>query len=116
MPTGAHNKVTSLYAKLFDDSWKGVASVVNYSDNNVYIEPTKPGRNIYTREPDIAFWGPDKTRSVTRRGASSSYPLELDNPPKRFANRDQVERVNPDVAIQFSWNNGDSYEERRLMT
>ena len=113
MPTGAHNKVTSLNAKAFDASWDGVASVVN-SGNNVYIQPTQPGRKIYTREPDIAFWGPDKTANVTRRGATFSYPLELDNPPKRFANRDQVERVNPDVVIQLSWKNGDSYEEKAI--
>ena len=41
-----------------------------------------------------------------------SVPLELDEPPKRHASRDQVERVNPDVVIQFSWKNGDAYEEK----
>jgi len=113
MPTDAHRKVTSLCATAFDASWNGVASVVN-SDNNVYIQPTQPGRKTHTREPDIALWGPDKTASVTRRGATFSCPLELDNPPKRFSNQDQVERVNPDVVIQFSWKNGDSYEEKAI--
>lgn len=113
MPTGAHNKLTSEYAKLFDTDWSGVASVVN-SDNNVYIQPTQAGRKIYTREPDIAFWGPDKTVNITKRNRTISVPRDLDNPPKRHASRDQVERVNPDVVIQFSWRNGDSYEEKAI--
>ena len=113
MPTGAHNKVTSEYAQLFSDDWKGIASVVN-SDNNVYIQPPQPGRKIYTRAPDIAFWGPDKTVNVQKRGRNMSVPLELDEPPKRYSSRDQVERVNPDVVIQFSWKNGDSYEEKAI--
>jgi hypothetical protein len=113
MAIGAHNKLTSEYAKLFDKDWSGVASVVN-SDNNVYIQPTQASRKIYTREPDIAFWGLDKTVNITKRRRTISVPRDLDKPPKRHASRDQVEKVNPDVVIQFSWKNGDSYEEKAI--
>lgn len=59
-----------------------------------------------------AIWVPVKPVNVTRRGRTMSVPVELDEPPKRHASRDQVERVNPDVVIQFSWKNGDAYEEK----
>ena len=113
MPTGAHNQVTSEYAEFFKSVWKGTACVIN-SDNNVYIDVQQSGRKIYTREPDLAFWGPAKTSTKTRCGATILTPLNLDNPPKRHSCRDQVERVNPDVVIQFSWKNGDSYEEKAI--
>lgn len=113
MPTGAHNKVTKEYVKFFEGAWKGQASAVN-SDNNIYIDVEQPGRRIYTREPDLAFWGPAKTTTKTRCGATISTPLDLDHPPERFSCRDQVESVNPDVVIQFSWKNGSSYEQEAI--
>ena len=114
IPSGAHNTLTTEYAKFFEDDWKRVAAVTN-SDNNVFIQPTAPGRKIYVRQPDIAFWGPEKSENVTRRGRTITMPKKLLTPPKRHATRrDQVERVNPDVVIQFSWTNGDSYEEKAI--
>lgn len=113
MPKGPHNKVTREYAQLFIDDWKGVAAVSD-SGTNVYIDPTQPGRKIYTRIPDIAFWGPDKSVNVTKRGRSLTSPLELDDAPKLAATRDTHETVNPDVVFQFSWGNAMSYEEKAI--
>lgn len=102
MPKGPHNKVTSIYAKLFDAEWSGHASCRD-SDTNVYIDPAQPGRTRYTRVPDIAFWRPAKTTTLTLRGTTISTPKELDNAPKIHATKDSSETVNPGVVFQFSW-------------
>ena len=113
MPAGPHNKVTSIYAKFFDAKWTGHASCRN-SDTNVFIDPAEPGRKLYTRIPDIAFWGPAKTDSLTEDGITISSPKELDKAPKIHQTRDSFATVNPDVVFQFCWGNAMAYEEKAI--
>ena len=112
-PKGPYNEVTSVYAKLFDKKWSGHASCRN-SDTNVFIDPAHAGRKLYTRIPDLAFGGPDKTKSETKEGETISSPKHLDETPKIYATRETKETVNPDVVFQFSWANTMSYEERAI--
>ena len=109
-PTGAHNLVTNRYVKIFERMWGGQATAVD-GTTNVFIQPEAPGRKIYARKPDIAFWGPDKIVTIVEDDVEITEPRDLAEPLMRHNGRDQVERVNPDVVFQFSWSNADKYEE-----
>ncbi|KAG7369636.1 hypothetical protein IV203_027382 [Nitzschia inconspicua] len=113
MTTGAHNLVTNRYVKKFERIWGGQATAVD-GTTNVFIQPAAPGRKIYARQPDIAFWGPDKIVTIMEDGVAITEPKNLAVPLKRHKSRDQVERVNPDVVFLFSWTKADKYEEEAI--
>ena len=104
--SGAHDKVTDRYTRLFNKEWgDDVWGVAVDGSTNVFIQAL-PNHKETRRQPDIAFWGRDKCVHV--KGLLE--PKDLANPPKIHATREQTERVNPDVVFQFSWGNAKGYE------
>ena len=106
MTSGAHDKVTNRYTRLFNKKWgDDVWGVAVDGSTNVFIQAL-PNRKETRRKPDIAFWGRDKCELVD----GLLEPKDLANPPKIYATTEQTERVNPDVVFQFSWGNSEGYE------
>lgn len=106
--SGAHDTVTDGYTREFNSNWgKNRWGVAVDGSTNVFIQPL-PGRKLTRRKPDIAFWG---YRKCERNKRGTLNPKSLDTPPKIFRNaREQKERMNPDVVIQFNWGNEEGYE------
>ena len=100
MTSGDHDRVTEMYGRWFNQSWgKNRWGVAIYKLTNIFIQ-TQPGRLETRRNPNMFILGIRQMRAWRDGifGAKTVVSFATSH-----GTRNQTERVNSDVAFQFSW-------------